>query len=54
VLAYGRIYQGMLVQSQPLAYIDMYLILAIAASIMVVLAFVVKRNDLGGGHVVVE
>ncbi len=54
VQAYGRIYQGMLVQSQTLAYIDMYLILAIAASIMVVLAFVVKRNDPGGGHVVVE
>jgi DHA2 family multidrug resistance protein len=52
--AYGRIYQSVLVQSQTLAYLDMYLILAIAAGIMGVLAFIVRRNDPGGGHVVVE
>ncbi len=53
--AYGRIYQSLGVQSQTLAYIDTYMVLAIAASIMCVLAFVVKRNDpSGGGHVVAE
>jgi MFS transporter, DHA2 family, multidrug resistance protein len=52
--AYGRIYQSMLIQSQTLAYIDTYMVLAVAASIMGVLAFVVRRNDPGGGHVVVE
>ncbi len=52
--AYGRIYQNLLVQSQTLAYIDMYMILAIAAGFMCVLAFVVKKNDPGGGQVIVE
>ena len=37
-----------------LAYLDMYLVLAIAAGIMGLLAFVVRRNDPSGGHVVVE
>jgi len=53
--AYGRIYQSVLVQAQTLAYLDMYLVLAIAAGIMGVLAFIVRRNDpSGGGHVAVE
>jgi MFS transporter, DHA2 family, multidrug resistance protein len=53
--AYGRIYQSLQVQSQTLAYIDTYMVLAIAASIMGVLAFIVRRNDPdGGGHVAVE
>jgi DHA2 family multidrug resistance protein len=47
--AYGRIYQSMLLQSQTLAYIDTYMILAVAASIMFVLAFIVKKNDPGAG-----
>jgi len=47
--AYGRAYQSVLVQSQTLAYIDTYMILAIAASVMFVLAFIVKRNDPGAG-----
>jgi MFS transporter, DHA2 family, multidrug resistance protein len=54
VAAYGRIYQSILVQSQTLAYIDTFMVLAIAASIMCVLAFVVRRNDPHGGAVVVE
>ena len=52
--ALGRIYQNLQVQSQTLAYLDTYMVLAIAASIMVLLAFVVRRNDPSGGHVVVE
>ncbi len=47
--AYGRIYQSVLVQSQTLAYIDTYMLLAVAAAIMFVLAFIVRRNEPGGG-----
>jgi DHA2 family multidrug resistance protein len=47
--AYGRIYQSVLVQSQTLAYIDTYMVLAVAAGIMFLLAFIVRRNDPGGG-----
>jgi MFS transporter, DHA2 family, multidrug resistance protein len=47
--AYGRVYQSMLVQAQTLAYIDTYMILAIAATVMFVLAFIVKKNDPGAG-----
>jgi len=52
--AYGRIYQSVLLQSQTLAYIDTYMILAVAASIMFVLTFIMKRNDPhAGGEVAV-
>ncbi len=47
--AYGRIYQSVLAQSQTLAYIDTYMVLAVAAAIMFVLAFLVKKNDPGAG-----
>jgi len=47
--AYGRVYQSVLVQAQTLAYIDTYMILAVAASIMFVLAFLVRKNDPSGG-----
>jgi len=53
--AYGRLYRGLQVQSQTLAYIDTFMVLAVLASIMFVLAFIVRRNDPGGGgHVVAE
>ena len=53
--AYGRIYQSMQVQSQTLAYIDTYKLLAVAAGIMFLLAFIVRKNDpASGGHVVAE
>ncbi len=53
--AYGRIYQSLLVQSQTLAYIDTFMVLAVMAAIMFVLSFIVRKNDLGGGgHVVAE
>jgi DHA2 family multidrug resistance protein len=54
VQATGRIYQSLQVQSQTLAYIDTFMILAIAAGIMFLLAFLVQKNDPGGGHAVVE
>jgi DHA2 family multidrug resistance protein len=49
VQAYGRVYQSFLVQSQTLAYIDTYMLLAVAASVMFALAFIVRKNDPGGG-----
>ncbi|MBV8729787.1 MAG: DHA2 family efflux MFS transporter permease subunit, partial [Acidobacteriia bacterium] len=54
-LAYGLIYRNLQTQSQTLAYIDTYMVLAVAASIMFVLAFIVRRNDpRAGGSIVVE
>ena len=47
--AYGRIYQSVLVQSQTLAYIDTYMVLAVAAGVMFLLTFIVKKNDPGAG-----
>ncbi len=53
--AYGRLYRSLQVQSQTLAYIDTFMVLAIAAGIMFLLAFIVRKNDPGGGgHVVAE
>jgi DHA2 family multidrug resistance protein len=55
VQAYGRTYQSLLVQSQTLAYIDVYMLLAVAASVMFFLALIVRKNDpSAGGKVVVE
>jgi DHA2 family multidrug resistance protein len=53
--AVARAYREILTQSQTLAYIDTYMVLAVAASIMFLFAFVVRKNDPGGGgHVVLE
>jgi DHA2 family multidrug resistance protein len=52
--AYGRLYQSLLLQSQTLAYIDTFMVLAIAAGIMFLLAFIVRKNDLSGGQITVE
>ena len=55
VAAYGRLYRSLQVQSQTLAYVDTFMVLAIAAGIMFLLAFIVRKNDPGGGgHVVAE
>ena len=55
VQAYARVYQSVQVQSQTLAYIDTYMVLAVAAGLMLLLAFVVRRNDPGArGPVVAE
>jgi DHA2 family multidrug resistance protein len=43
--AYGLIYQNMQAQAQTLAYIDTYMLLGIAASIMFLLSWMVKKND---------
>jgi DHA2 family multidrug resistance protein len=55
VQAYGRIYQSMEVQSQTLAYIDTFKVLAVAAGIMFLLAFIVRKNDpAAGGQIAAE
>ena len=53
--AYGLLYRSMQAQAQTLAYIDTYMLLAIGASIMFLLAFIVRKNDPhAGGAVMVE
>jgi MFS transporter, DHA2 family, multidrug resistance protein len=54
VEAYGRLYRSLQVQSQTLAYIDTFMVLAIAAGIMFLLAFIIRKNDPSGGHIVAE
>jgi DHA2 family multidrug resistance protein len=47
--AYARIYQELQAQAASLAYIDTFMVLAVGAGIMFCLAFLLKRNDPGGG-----
>jgi DHA2 family multidrug resistance protein len=43
--AYARVYHSLQTQAQMLAYLDTFWVLAVAASLMFLLAFVVRRND---------
>jgi DHA2 family multidrug resistance protein len=43
--AFARTYQSLQIQSQTLAYLDTYMVLAVAAGLMFVLSFVVRKND---------
>jgi MFS transporter, DHA2 family, multidrug resistance protein len=53
--AYARIYQSLQEQAASLAYVDTFKVLAVGAVIMFLMAFVLKKNDPGGGgHVIVE
>jgi MFS transporter, DHA2 family, multidrug resistance protein len=55
VQAYGRLYRSLQLQSQTMAYIDTFMVLAVLAGMMFLLAFIVRKNDPGGGgHVVAE
>ena len=47
--AYARIYQALQAQAASLAYIDTFMVLAVGSAIMFCLAFVLKKNDPGGG-----
>jgi DHA2 family multidrug resistance protein len=47
--AYARIYRSVQAQSASLAYIDTFMVLCIGAAIMFFLAFLLKKNDPGGG-----
>ena len=51
--AYARIYQSVQAQAASLAYVDTFMVLAVAAGIMFFLSFMLKRNDpaSGGVHV---
>ncbi len=52
--AQGLIYQSLNVQSQTLSYLDTFMLLAVGAGIMFLLAFIMRRNDpRGGGEVAV-
>jgi DHA2 family multidrug resistance protein len=48
--AYARIYQGLQAQAASLAYIDTFMVLAVGASIMFFLSFILKKNEPGGAH----
>jgi MFS transporter, DHA2 family, multidrug resistance protein len=47
--AYARIYRGVQAQAASLAYIDTFMVLAVGAAIMFFLAFILRKNDPGGG-----
>lgn len=47
--AYARIYEGVVAQSNTLAYIDTFMVLAVGSAIMFFLAFLLKKNEPGGG-----
>jgi DHA2 family multidrug resistance protein len=49
--AYARIYRSLQAQAASLAYIDTFMVLTVGAAIMFCLAFVLKKNDPGGGGV---
>jgi DHA2 family multidrug resistance protein len=49
VQALGRIYQGVQAQAATLSYLDTFMVLAIGAGIMFVLAFVIRKNDPSAG-----
>jgi len=49
--AYARIYQSLQAQAASLAYIDTFMVLCVGAAIMFGLAFLLEKNDPGGGGV---
>jgi DHA2 family multidrug resistance protein len=55
VQAYARSYQALQIQAQTLAYVDTFKVLAVAASIMFLLTFIVKKNDpRAGAHAIAD
>ncbi|HZV86871.1 MAG TPA: DHA2 family efflux MFS transporter permease subunit [Candidatus Binatus sp.] len=52
--AVGRIYQSLQAQAATLAYIDTFMVLCVGSAIMFLLAFALKKNEPGGGRVIVE
>ncbi len=51
-VAIARIYQNLQAQAASLAYVDVFMVLAVGAAIMFCLSFALKKNDPGGGAVV--
>jgi MFS transporter, DHA2 family, multidrug resistance protein len=55
VQAYARAYRSIQVESQTLAYLDTFMVLAVAASLMFLLSFIVRSNNPAArGQVVAE
>lgn len=52
--AYGLLYASVIRQATTLAYIDTFEVLAMGAAIMFLVSFALKKNELGGGRVVME
>ncbi|HTV58638.1 MAG TPA: DHA2 family efflux MFS transporter permease subunit [Verrucomicrobiae bacterium] len=52
--AYGIVYQELITQATTLAYVDTFVVLAVISGVMFLLSFALKRNDPGGGRVVLE
>jgi len=52
--AYGLIFQSILAQATLLAYVDTFMVLAGLSAIMFVISFALKKNQPGGGRVVLE
>jgi MFS transporter, DHA2 family, multidrug resistance protein len=52
--AYALVYQAVIVQATTLAYVDVFFVLAVGAGVMFLLSFALRRNELGGGRVVME
>jgi hypothetical protein len=52
--ALARIYEVVQAQAATLAYVDTFMVLAVAGGIMFFLAFALGRNEPGGGQVIAE
>jgi DHA2 family multidrug resistance protein len=52
--AYASLYRLLQAQASALSYIDTFMVLCVGSAIMIFLSFLLKKNDPGGGHVVVE
>src|SRR5262249_1991431 len=52
--AYASIYRSLQAQAASLAYVDTFMVLCVGSAIMFVLAFFLKKNEPGGGHVIAE
>jgi MFS transporter, DHA2 family, multidrug resistance protein len=53
--AYASIYRYVQAQSTASAYVDTFMVLAVGSGVMFFLAFILKKNEVGGGgHIAVE
>jgi DHA2 family multidrug resistance protein len=53
--AYASIYRYVQAQSTASAYVDTFMVLAVGSGLMFFLAFILKKNEVGGGgHIAVE
>src|SRR5262249_35400995 len=50
----AAVYQALLAQSATMAYIDIFMVLAVASAVMFFLSFVLRKNDPGSGRFTAE